>query len=252
MIGAEVRKGLPNSNQNQGHPSLSLHQRTKKKSLYLSQPPQDFTEADFFAARNLNPGRANADRFDLTGFRNRRGKILMYHGLADGTIPPGSSELYYNKTQEAVGGDIRDFLRYFKVPGMQHCFWTPTQSYSPYRGSPYTVEADVKAPWMFAGAGQASFLGALTTAAGAGGAPAGVPGHPGSETHDALRALISWVEAGAAKAPDSIVATAWEYQLPLKIKRDRPICAYPKRTLLTSGGLENNAASWVCGTSPLQ
>lgn len=70
---------------------------------------------------------ATADKYQLS--RNSKGKypkIFMYHGMADGLIPTKSSELYYNRTKEAMPDvDLSDFFRLFLVPGMQHCVSLP-------------------------------------------------------------------------------------------------------------------------------
>jgi hypothetical protein len=65
----------------------------------------------------------NTDNPDLTGFRDRGGKLLMGHGLADQLIPPQGSSNYYERVSEEMGGlaTIQDFFRYFEVPGMAHC-----------------------------------------------------------------------------------------------------------------------------------
>lgn len=78
---------------------------------------------------------ATADRFNLsTNSRGEYPKIFMYHGLADGVIPSKSSELYYNRTQDAMpNANLPDFFRLFLVPGMQHCvscpFYTVSDSF---------------------------------------------------------------------------------------------------------------------------
>ncbi|KAF9700050.1 hypothetical protein EKO04_001573 [Ascochyta lentis] len=57
---------------------------------------------------------------DLSGFRDAGGKILTYHGLADGLIPTKGTEDYYNRVKTTTPG-IEDFFRYFEVPGLAHC-----------------------------------------------------------------------------------------------------------------------------------
>ena len=75
-------------------------------------------------ADSLNPGSTNAADFDISPFYERGGKLLHYHGLADGLIPTGASELLYNNylyNMSAKGINLDDFYRFFLVPGMQHC-----------------------------------------------------------------------------------------------------------------------------------
>jgi pimeloyl-ACP methyl ester carboxylesterase len=59
---------------------------------------------------------------DLTGFRNRNGKLLMVHGLADQIVPPQASIDYYERVQNRMGGPERleSFARLFLVPGADH------------------------------------------------------------------------------------------------------------------------------------
>jgi len=65
----------------------------------------------------------DADSPDLRAFRDRGGKILMWHGLADSGIAPTSSVGYYEAVAKFVGGRVRieDFFRLFLIPGVHHC-----------------------------------------------------------------------------------------------------------------------------------
>jgi feruloyl esterase len=60
---------------------------------------------------------------DLRKFTGRGGKLLMYEGWADGTIPTGLAINYYNNVLDKMGGikNTRDSVRLFMVPGMSHC-----------------------------------------------------------------------------------------------------------------------------------
>jgi len=58
---------------------------------------------------------------DLSGFRARGGKLLMYFGWADTALPPLMGIDYYEKAVAKNGPDTRDFFRLFMVPGMFHC-----------------------------------------------------------------------------------------------------------------------------------
>lgn len=171
----------------------------------------------------LNPGLATADDFDISAFNKRKGKILMYHGMADGLVPTKSSLLYYNKTAEAMPGvDLQSFFRYYQVPGMQHCFGTDTS---------------VNAPWMFAGYRQAALMKSRGLGPGW-----SVPGFLNDSRYDALAALMDWVEKD--RAVDQVIATAWSLTS-TAVSRQRPICPYPKKATYKSGD-ENNASNWNC------
>jgi len=62
----------------------------------------------------------DASSFDLTAFKARGGKILMWHGWADGAIMATSSIGYYEGVVKAMGSrrQTEDFFRLFLVPGV--------------------------------------------------------------------------------------------------------------------------------------
>jgi feruloyl esterase len=63
-----------------------------------------------------------ADDVQLAGFRQRRGKLLMFHGTADPIFSSLESEDYMRRLHAALGDDGADTLaRLFLVPGMNHC-----------------------------------------------------------------------------------------------------------------------------------
>ncbi|CAK7227454.1 hypothetical protein SCUCBS95973_006549 [Sporothrix curviconia] len=183
---------------------------------------QTFNDSIVETARRINPGQATADQYDLSAFRRRGGKIIMYHGLADGLVPTKGSELYYNRTQQAMGGATKhlgDFLRLFMIPGMQHCYNTA-----------------VDAPWYINGEFQADLMGTGLWS---------VPGFADTR-HDALLALMEWTEHG--RAPDAIIATTWNTPTnPLSgVLRQRPLCPYPQTAKWMRHLDINKASSWYC------
>jgi feruloyl esterase len=60
---------------------------------------------------------------DLYPYKNRGGKLLIYHGLADPAISPYGSVDYYTRMAKAVGGqkEAESFAKLYLVPGMHHC-----------------------------------------------------------------------------------------------------------------------------------
>ena len=64
----------------------------------------------------------DASSFDLRAFKGRGGKILLWHGWADGAIMATSSIGYYEGVVRAMGGrrQTEDFFRLFLVPGVHH------------------------------------------------------------------------------------------------------------------------------------
>ncbi|KLU81119.1 feruloyl esterase B [Magnaporthiopsis poae ATCC 64411] len=200
------------------------------RNFVLDDPDWDwraFNDSILDLAARTDPGGPTADTYDITPFRRRGGKVLLYHGTADGLVPLRGTHLYYERTRQAMGtkkktgGDdddgLSDFFRYFLVPGMGHCAGTPTA-------------------WSFGAAGQASALNASAWS---------VPGF-NNERHDALLALVGWVEEG--RAVDQIVATTWndDEDASSGVSRQRPLCPFPKRAIWDKVGEVHEASSWRC------
>lgn len=64
----------------------------------------------------------DATSFDLRALKARGGKILMWHGWADGAIMATSSIGYYEGVNKLMGGrkETEDFFRLFLIPGVHH------------------------------------------------------------------------------------------------------------------------------------
>lgn len=59
---------------------------------------------------------------DMSAFKARGGKIISYHGWADGGPPAAFTVKYYEDVLARMGErETRDFYRLFMVPGMFHC-----------------------------------------------------------------------------------------------------------------------------------
>jgi feruloyl esterase len=63
------------------------------------------------------------DNPDLSAFRARGGKVVMWHGWSDQLIYPRGSIDYYTRVQKAMGGAEKtaEFFRLFLAPGVAHC-----------------------------------------------------------------------------------------------------------------------------------
>src|SRR5262245_38952617 len=61
------------------------------------------------------------DNPDLSRFRDRGGKLILWHGFADQLIMPGGTIEYYERVTKQVGGDVSSFARLFMAPGVAHC-----------------------------------------------------------------------------------------------------------------------------------
>jgi len=66
-------------------------------------------------------GFINAIAPDLSKFKDRGGKLLLYHGWNDPLIAPENTVDYYSKVLSKMGTNQSDWLRLFMAPGMNHC-----------------------------------------------------------------------------------------------------------------------------------
>ena len=149
----------------------------------------------------------NANSADLSEFRKRGGKLIMYHGWADPLIPSQSSINYFNalvandsqgfqQVGLMTGGNpalqrTQNYSRLFMVPGMFHC-----------------------------------------------------SGGPGPNAFDALTPLVTWTETGVA--PETIVAAKFVNDTPPAVQMTRPLCVYPKVAKYNGGGSTSAAANFTC------
>ena len=64
---------------------------------------------------------------DMSAFKKRGGKLLMYTGWSDPVVPPQDTVAYYDAVVKAMGGleKTREFYRFFLAPGMGHCSGGP-------------------------------------------------------------------------------------------------------------------------------
>lgn len=148
---------------------------------------------------------------DLGAFRARGGKLIMYHGNFDNTVPLRGPLAYYKSLYGGSLDKIRQFARYFLVPGHAHGLGGP-------------------GPNAFGGIDQPSAV-------------------PFDAAHDVVAALDRWVEHGVA--PERIIATKYVNDDPARgIAMTRPICAYPRLPRYKGSGDTNEASSFVCAEAP--
>jgi Tannase and feruloyl esterase len=65
-----------------------------------------------------------SDNPNLARFRNRGGKVILWHGFADPLIVPGGTIDYYDAITRRLGGGYQQtqmFARLFMAPGVGHC-----------------------------------------------------------------------------------------------------------------------------------
>ncbi|HEX9366478.1 MAG TPA: tannase/feruloyl esterase family alpha/beta hydrolase, partial [Vicinamibacterales bacterium] len=112
-----------------GNPSLGWTFPTQFfKSFVFADPSWDYSRYD--VAKNwrrdtqLWTSLMNAESPDLTAFRARHGKLLLYHGWADPALNALATIRYYTDVMARdarAGEDVRLFL----LPGMLHCAGGP-------------------------------------------------------------------------------------------------------------------------------
>ena len=73
----------------------------------------------------------NADNPDLSAFRKRGGKLLMFTGWSDAAISPLATIGYYEAVLAHDKTTAND-ARLFMMPGVEHCFGGPGPSFANY------------------------------------------------------------------------------------------------------------------------
>ena len=152
----------------------------------------DFNRDFTYALQTVSPKIDNINP-DLTAFKARKGKMIIYNGWADGVVSAMDTALYYDNVVKKVGGtgatalvDTQSFVRLFLIPGMAHC----VGGFCPNR--PGAADSE------------------------------GVPEDP-SPQNNWIMALEGWVENGIA--PDKMIGATLVSD---KVDMTRPLCTYPK------------------------
>ena len=164
--------------------------------------PEIVKAADEKLAKTLNATDPN-----LSAFKARGGKLILYHGWNDPAISAINTINYYQSVVGAMGQDAFDsFARVYMVPGMQHC-----------DGGVGPDSFGENGPWPNV-----------------------------TDPHQSLQVSVEqWVEKGTA--PTEIVATKFSGPLRSGHEEmTRPLCVYPKVAKYESTGDVNSAASFVC------
>jgi len=152
----------------------------------------------------------NAVNPDLSAFKARGGKLVLYHGWNDPAISALGTIDYLNSVSKTMGAEATtSFVRLFVVPGMQHCTGGP-------------------GPTDF---GQF-----------------GLTANPAlnNPDHNLTLALEQWVEKGIA--PELVIARG--NTDPSGAGKGglftQPICAWPKAAVYSGSGDAKDAANYSC------
>jgi len=179
-------------------------------NMYYENPDWDFRTFDFDRDvkgldDNLGPVR-NATDPDLKSFKERGGKLILYHGWSDPAIAPTNTVNYYNEVMSKMGRkDGRAFVRLYMVPGMQHCGNGPGPNEF---GSVPMAKADTE--------------------------------------HSMQAAIERWIKDGTAPdmiiatkfKTDGVPSTG--------VVRTRPLCSYPEVAKYKGSGSIDDASNFVC------
>ncbi len=158
----------------------------------------------------LGPALNGVTRGDVSRFRARGGKLVMYQGWADTLVAPAQTLAFYSKLGKQFGGTNKEqeFARLFMAPGVMHCG---------------------------GGDGPSAFNSAN----------GGTRVTSGKPEEDLFAAMIHWVEDGVA--PTQVVATKYVDDAPAKgVAMKRPLCSYPQKAWYKGSGDTTDASSFTC------
>lgn len=186
-------------------------------------PPERSSESfdfdrDMIAMDDALAAEVNAMNPDLSRFAARGGKLIIYHGWADGLITATDSLDYYQRVR-ADGRDKSEFVRLFMVPGLGHCAGGPGIGFFG-QGPELPERADA------------------------------------TPDNDLLLALDRWSEKG--EAPEVLMGEGtaspktgvkWG-STGEEFSGTRPICAFPNVVRYKGKGDPNDPASFACVKAP--
>jgi len=116
--------GSGEKSMNSGYPSLQAGFGIEIfKYLILQDPDWDYRSYDFTGYENeirYASAYLDATSTDYSGFRNRKGKIIFWHGWSDPALSAYTTIAHYNavKTDDP---HLEDYMRLFLLPGVLHC-----------------------------------------------------------------------------------------------------------------------------------
>ena len=168
--------------------------------------------SDVDVMRNMLNPAVDANKGDLSAFKNRGGKMILFQGLTDPVAAPEGTLNFLKGVEKAMPGQSDQFVKLFNAPGMGHC-----------RGG---TGPNYFGNW-------------------AGNAPVPFPQKPTDPTEDLLAAMEHWVEKG--RTPNEIIATKYAGNQPTgAVERTMPLCAWPKVSKYKGSGDANIASSFSC------
>ncbi len=188
-------------------PSLLLELFGQGVHNDLNWDPQSFSPAKDLAAVYVKLPEFRADAADLHSFQALGHKAILYQGWMDPSVTAPATVSYYDSVTAAMGGvkATQKFLRLFMVPGMLHC--AGGNSTDQFGGSAGSAALDSE--------------------------------------HDALSALIKWVEMGAP--PSQLIASR---VINNSVVRTQPLCPFPASARYVGAGDTREASNYRCTLPP--
>ncbi len=151
-------------------------------------------------------GTLNATDPDLSRFKARGGKLILYHGWSDAAIPGQNAVDYYQSVVKKMGpAESADFVRLYMVPGMQHC-------------------GGGSGPNVFGQGGVAK----------------------GDARTNIASALERWVEQGIAPEEIIATKYKSGSNSATEVERTRPLCVFPKVAKYKGSGSTDEAGNFEC------
>lgn len=197
------------------HPAQQAFFEGFMRYMLLNDPSWSFKsfnlERDFKLADDKQGATFNAADPDLSKFRARGGKLIIYHGWSDAAIPALDSIKYFDAMRSKMGvGTVDGFARLYLAPGMHHC-----------------------------GGGDApNSFGQLSS-----------DFNPDSQ-RNLLLSLMNWVEKGTTPGTIIAVKTSgFPAAKAVQPTMTRPLCAYPQLAKYKGAGDTNDAANFACVAS---
>jgi feruloyl esterase len=143
---------------------------------------------------------------DLKPFQSRGGKLILWQGWSDPSIPARATVDYYNSVIKKMGqSDSSNFIRLYMAPGMQHCGGGPGPN---ILGASPTRERDPQ--------------------------------------NNMFSALERWRETGVEPGEIVATKYKIDGNPASGIVRTRPLCPYPEVAKYKGAGSIDDAANFLC------
>lgn len=237
-IGSELQWGLPNADTGDRSGPGAVGGMASGNIRYLLMPKvltEDeyakfaFNEEWFSKVNEVGAPLYNAGNTNLRPFQAHGGKLIVWHGLVDESMPTATTIAFYQGVQKQLGDKLTDsFMRLFLIPGVGHC-----------GGGPGFPQIDTLSPLMawtemkqaptviVAGRPAAAQRAPVPIRQGGPGAPAGA------------------IQAGGPGGPGGGRPPAMPYAQPAQPTiATRPVYAYPMVALYKGSGDQNDAANF--------